>query len=103
HDATDGLGHSLNIINAALDPLADWGSASSWKPSSLSGGTPGAADGGESPSDDAIVLNEVLAHSHSNAPDWIELHNTSGAAIDVSGWYLSDNEQLLQKYVLPEG
>jgi len=39
-----------------------------------------------------VIVNEVMAHSHAVAPDWIELYNTSGSTIDISGWYLSDND-----------
>ncbi len=42
-----------------------------------------------------VIINEVLSHSHGVAPDWIELYNTSGSAIDISGWYLSDSDRHL--------
>jgi hypothetical protein len=42
-----------------------------------------------------VVLNELV-------PD-IELHNTSAAPIDVSGWWLSDDPLALQKYQIPNG
>lgn len=45
-----------------------------------------------------IVINELLAHSHEAAPDWIELHNLSTAAVCVGGWLLSDNKNDLYKY-----
>jgi len=37
------------------------------------------------------VINEVLAHSHGAASDWIELHNTTDQAINIDGWFLSDS------------
>jgi hypothetical protein len=40
---TDGGGSSLEIIDPLLDP-GIWGQRSSWRPSRLSGGTPGAGD-----------------------------------------------------------
>lgn len=42
---------------------------------------PGAAD---------IKINEV----NSDPADWIELTNTGGVAVDISGWLLSDNARL---------
>ncbi|MDA3923628.1 MAG: lamin tail domain-containing protein [Kiritimatiellae bacterium] len=45
-----------------------------------------------------IVINEVLAHSHDSAPDWIELYNGSNQEVDLSDWYLSDNESIPEKY-----
>lgn len=46
----------------------------------------------------SIVINEVLAHSHESASDWIELHNTTSQTIDIGGWFLSDDDQFLGKY-----
>ena len=40
-----------------------------------------------------VIINEVMSHSHGVAPDWIELYNTSGSTIDISGWYLSDSDR----------
>lgn len=48
-----------------------------------------------------VIINEVMAHSHAGAPDWIELYNTTGSTIDISGWYLSDNVSPLTKYTIP--
>jgi hypothetical protein len=53
-----------------------------------------------------VVINEVMTHSHGTAPDWIELYNTSGSAIDISGWYLSDSDRRLTgeyAYQIPNG
>jgi len=50
----------------------------------------------------AIVINEVLAHSHLGASDWIELHNTTNRPIDIGGWFLSDDEQTLRKYEIED-
>jgi len=50
-----------------------------------------------------IVINELLAHSHDTAPDWIELYNISSAPVDLGGWTLSDEESDLAKYVIPAG
>ena len=52
---------------------------------------------------ETIVINEVLAHSHDFAPDWIELYNSSDRTIDISGWYLSDDPENLMKFEIPEG
>src|SRR5439155_3516397 len=42
-----------------------------------------------------IVINELV-------PD-IELRNAGGAIADVSGWWLSDDPAVLQKYRIPDG
>jgi PKD repeat protein len=103
YGVTDGLGHSLSFIDPSLDPLVDWSLSGNWKASSLSGGSPGEGDTGNEPEANSIVINELLAHSDNEAADWIELHNTSASAIDISGWYLSDDALALQKYEFPEG
>ncbi|MCH8044036.1 MAG: lamin tail domain-containing protein [Planctomycetes bacterium] len=50
-----------------------------------------------------VVINEVLAHSDEAAGDWIELRNTTGAAIDLGGWFLSDEAADPLKYQIPAG
>jgi hypothetical protein len=50
-----------------------------------------------------VIINEVMAHSHATAADWIELYNTSGSAINIGGWYLSDGDKNLTKYRIPDG
>jgi hypothetical protein len=49
------------------------------------------------------VINEVLAHAHAEASDWIELHNTTGAAINIGGWFLSDSKKDIFKYKIANG
>lgn len=44
----------------------------------------------------------VIADSFGQFPDWAELYNTTGAAIDLSGWYLSDDPADPQKWMIPE-
>lgn len=51
----------------------------------------------------SVLINEVMAHTHSDAPDWIELYNTTGTTIDIGGWYLSDNDSPLTKYPIDDG
>jgi len=50
-----------------------------------------------------IVINEVLAHAHAEASDWIELYNTSGLPVSIGGWFLSDNKNDLKKYEIAAG
>ena len=46
---------------------------------------------------DTIGLPEV------NGPDWIEIHNPGGSAIDLAGWHLTDNAQDLDQWTFPAG
>jgi len=50
-----------------------------------------------------VVINEVMAHSHGVAPDWIELYNTTDANVDIGGWFLSDNSGNRKKYEIADG
>ena len=57
-----------------------------------------------------VVINEVTAANYSHTQDnfgeyddWIELYNTSGTAVDLSGYYLSDRINNNTKYQIPEG
>ena len=50
-----------------------------------------------------VVINEVLAHSHDIAPDWIELYNSSSKPVDLGGWFLSDDPDVPQKYRIADG
>lgn len=50
-----------------------------------------------------IAINELLAHSHDDAPDWIELINPSSIPVHVGGWVLSDDKDDLYKYQIAPG
>ncbi|MGN0777490.1 MAG: lamin tail domain-containing protein, partial [Candidatus Ventricola sp.] len=58
----------------------------------------------------ALVINEICASSittlkdgDGDYPDWIELHNTSNKAIDLSNYALSDSPDSLVKWRFPQG
>ena len=55
-----------------------------------------------------IVISEFMADNDStlldgdgNASDWIEVHNTSASAVDLTGWYLTDDPEDLQRWEFP--
>ncbi len=48
-----------------------------------------------------VVINELLSHSDPPLEDAVELFNTSAAAVDIGGWFLSDSELNLRKYQIP--
>ena len=67
-------------------------------------------DDDANPAASAVVINELMAsNSNTNvdpqgdADDWIELMNTSSAAIDLSGMYLSDDRANAKKWQFPAG
>ena len=55
-----------------------------------------------------VEISEFMASNTTNLPtagglyeDWIEIRNNSGAAVDLAGWYLSDNPADLRKWQFP--
>lgn len=55
-----------------------------------------------------VVINEFSAANYSqwavgDYQDWIELYNTSGVAVDLSGFHLSDREDEPTKWTFPPG
>jgi len=96
---TDGMDFSLVVIDPLNTEPDAWGDKSTWRPSTSPGGSPGTD---ETPEIGGVVINEILAHSHAAAPDWIELHNTNSHAVNIGGWFLSDDEQDLKKYEIPD-
>jgi hypothetical protein len=105
YPVTDGEGFSLTIRDPYNADLNQWNSKTGWRPSAMAGGSPGYDDGGVLPAPGSIVINEVLAHSHADAPDWIELYNTTDNAIHIGGWFLSDDAGELNrtKYQIEDG
>ncbi|MBE3070043.1 MAG: lamin tail domain-containing protein, partial [Planctomycetes bacterium] len=100
YDHTDGGGFSLVVRDDAAD-LALWGSKDTWRASAAAGGSPGAADVGYDPG--SVIVSEILAHSDGVDGDWIELHNTTGGAITIGGWFLSDSAGALASYRIAPG
>jgi hypothetical protein len=96
---TDGQGFSLVVINPTADPttLSD---ASSWRVGQNLNGAPGAADPGFNPDD--VVVNELLANPGTGRA-FIEIRNTTGSAVDLSNWFLSDSADNLKKYTFAPG
>ncbi len=95
---TDGDDFSLNIIDPNNSDPNSWEYAEYWQPSSVAGGTPAAGDTGHVALPGAIVINEVMTHTNSSPQDWIELHNTTGSTIDITGWFLSDDNDNFKRY-----
>ncbi len=91
-DITDGDGFSLTVRDPNNADPNDWGDKKTWRPSATVGGSPGWDDTGVVPQLGAIVINEILAHSHAMDPDWIELYNTTAEPINIGGWFLSDSD-----------
>ena len=100
--AADGGGYSLEIINPNGDPDA----SANWRASTGQNGTPGQINSAAPAA--TVVLNEVMAENLSAVnhggtyPDWIELRNTTGTNVNLTGWSLTD-DGVVQKFVFPNG
>ncbi len=102
-DITDGWGFSLTVRDGqAADPNG-YDDKSVWRPSAKAGGSPGKDDSGQVPPPGSVVINELLANSQGSGPDWVELYNTTDRAIDIGGWFLSDDVNNLTKYEVAAG
>ena len=93
----DGLGFSLVPKNPGLTQAPDNGT--SWRASTLPGGSPGADD--PAPNLPPIVINEILTHTDPPQLDSLELFNPTGTNADVGGWYLTDDKAVPKKYHIP--
>ena len=99
---TDGIGNSLVIRDAGAADRSLWDNREGWIASHTATGSPG-TDETPDYAADAIVVNEVLAHQDGGMGDWVEFYNTTGASIDIGGWYLSNDNEALKKYQIPVG
>jgi hypothetical protein len=50
-----------------------------------------------------VVINEVLTHTDLPLEDAIEFYNASSSPVDIGGWFLSNSEDNLKKYRIPNG
>ncbi len=103
YDITDGQGFSLTVKTPGATDADALGEKGTWRPSATVGGSPGFDDTGVVPELGAVVINEILANPTGGASDWIELHNTTDQAIEVGGWFLSDDADDLTKYEIAAG
>lgn len=40
----------------------------------------------------SVVINEVESNDPDKNPDWVEIYNAGNSPVDISGWYILDNE-----------
>ncbi len=91
-------GHGFTLVPLNPDMPSD---TTAWRASSALNGSPGRDD--PVPTIPEIVINEVLTHTDLPQLDEIELFNPTAVSADISGWYLSDNAGLPQKFNVPVG
>ncbi len=91
----DGNSSSLEV----LDVSGDYNTGDNWQSSVDFGGSP--ATSGRA-ADERVVINEILAHTDAPDVDSVELYNTTGGDIDISHWYLSDNNSDYLRYSITD-
>ncbi|MBN2473347.1 MAG: lamin tail domain-containing protein [Pirellulales bacterium] len=102
----DGNGSSLEMIDPAAVPTEAAGrtlyleDGDHWRSSGGYGGSPGSP--GEGLRSD-VLINEVLSHTDDPLTDSIELYNSTAAAIELGGWYLSDSGDSYLKFRIADG
>jgi len=98
YPATDGAGFSL--VPVAEGQVS--GTPDAWRPSAQAGGSPGRTDP-LPPRRPPILVNEALTHTDPPLVDLVELHNPTAEAVDISGWFLTDDRREPRKFVFPSG
>jgi hypothetical protein len=100
HDAQGALVDAIDYILQETDVsegrLPDGADAIARFPSSSS---PGSAN--YLPLE-GVRFNEVLTHTDPPLEDAIELFNSTGSPMPIGGWYLSDTEEDLTRYRIPD-
>jgi hypothetical protein len=97
---SDGLGFSL-VMKSESFPLPP-ASPAYWRASAEPGGSPGREDPSVPPTT-RVVINEILAQPLPPGFTAIELLNLDATLADISGWYLTDDHAMPQKFRIPQG
>lgn len=101
YPVTDGLGFSLVVVNESA-PWETWGERASWRPSTAPGGSPGVGDAA-APAIGTILVNELLTHTDLPDVDWIELFNPAAMAVNIRGWFITDDLNTPRKFrIVPD-
>lgn len=96
HLITDGLGYSLAVADE-FAPWEAWDQEGTWRANGILHGTPGLPNP-PFPPVRPVLVNEVLSRSIQPWQDAIELYNPNEVAVDLGGWYLSDDFTMPWKF-----
>ena len=94
----DGGGHSLVLAR----PSYGEGDLQAWAASDSIGGSPGGFDPITPEPARDVVINEFLANTDPPLEDMVELYNHGNSAVDISGYWLSDDVST-NKFRIPDG
>jgi len=93
--SADGEGYSL--VPYKVNPDRDENRPDAWRRSFRLDGSPGSDDPG------MVVVNEIVSNPTTSERDAIELYNPGDAAVNIGGWFLTDNESDPAKFRIPDG
>jgi hypothetical protein len=93
---TDGLGFSLVVVDENQEPDL-WDQKIGWRPSASPIGAPGQNDP-PPPAIAPILVNEVFTHTDPPLVDAVELLNPTASAVNIGGWFISDDFGTPKKY-----
>jgi hypothetical protein len=96
--APDLASFSLVPVNPGASQAPDKGSK--WRASTCPGGSPGADD--PAPVVPSVLIDEILTHTDLPALEFIELFNPAGSNVNIGGWFLTDEADVM-KYRIPDG
>ncbi len=97
-----GTGCSVELI----DPAMDRNDPASWQPSFFYGGTPGSANITVAPDYPRVLINEIMYNalgSDTLEYEFVELYNADDVNVDVSGWYIMDDNPTHGRVGIPAG
>ena len=95
---TDRLRVGTNVFAVGIHNASINSSDSSFQPKLISSRIEFPSPGGAPV---PVVINEAFLRTDEES--WVELYNTSAQAIDLSGFFLSDDNNLLSKWAIPDG
>jgi hypothetical protein len=101
YPTTDGLGFSLQIREAKA-PTSVWNTKEGWRADGTVNGSPGVPEA-TTPAIPTILLTEALTHTDLPEVDTVELFNPTTNAVDLGGWFLTDDRHTPSKYRIPPG
>jgi hypothetical protein len=98
---TDTQGFSLVIQDETA--TSNLSTNTSWRQSSVDGGSPGATNPPTTVVSDVVLVNEALTHTDLPFVDVVELYNAGTNDANISGWWLTDDLGTPKKYQIPNG
>ncbi len=95
-------GNDYSLVPIDNNPTNNQKDAEDWRASAIQCGSPG-VDDGIPPVFPEIIVTEVLSHTDPPEYDAVEIFNASVSAVDISGWFISDNRNDPMRYIIPQG